>query len=97
MATPATIVEKIVHPIREAGLDPFKMKLKKLLEYGGGAFAATSPTDEKYFEGRAATMLSLLSHGKLAPMQKGPPRMPQSKETKTIIDGERNILLLQNS
>ena len=72
IAITATMVEKIVHPIREAELDPFKMKLKKLLENGGGAFAATSPTDEKYFEGRAATMLSLLLHGKLAPMQKDP-------------------------
>ena len=30
-------------------------------------------------------MLSLLSHGKLAPMQKDPPRMPQTEETKTIL------------
>ena len=46
MAIPATMVEKIVQPIREAGFDPFKRKLKKLLEYGGEPFAATSPTDK---------------------------------------------------
>ena len=40
------------------------MKLKKLLEYGGETFAATSPSDEGYFERRAAKMLSLLLHGK---------------------------------
>ena len=44
----ATVVQKIVHPIREAGLDPFKVKLRKLLENGEGAFAATSSTDEGY-------------------------------------------------